>query len=72
MKNESLLKFIQGADVEWKELGEACDTLTTPSKLTKKFYQQSGKVPIIDQGETIIAGYADEIYRTVSADGLKI
>lgn len=63
-----LLDLIQGADVEWKTLGEACDTLTAPSKLTKKFYQQSGKIPIIDQGEKFIAGYADGIYKTVSAD----
>lgn len=65
---DTLLGYIQGADVEWKTLGEACDTLTAPSKLTKKFYQQSGKIPIIDQGEKFIAGYADGIYKTVSAD----
>ncbi|MFK4915441.1 restriction endonuclease subunit S [Lactococcus petauri] len=63
-----LLDLIQGADVEWKTLGEACDTLTAPSKLTKKFYKQSGKIPIIDQGEKFIAGYTDGIYKTVSAD----
>lgn len=68
MMTDTLLGYIQGADVEWKTLGEACDTLTAPSKLTKKFYQQSGKIPIIDQGEKFIAGYADGIYKTVSAD----
>ena len=55
----NILEEIQNCPVEWKELGEVVDTVTSPIKLTKKEYQVTGKIPIVDQGEQFIAGYAD-------------
>jgi putative type I restriction-modification system, specificity determinant len=55
----NILEEIQNCPVEWKELGEVTDTVTSPVKLTKKEYQVSGKIPIVDQGEQFIAGFSD-------------
>ena len=55
----NILEEIQNCYVEWKELGEVVDTVASPVKLTKKEYQVSGKIPIVDQGEQFIAGYSD-------------
>ncbi|RSJ11196.1 putative type-1 restriction enzyme specificity protein [Streptococcus intermedius] len=55
----NILEEIQNCPIEWKELGEVVDTVTSPVKLTKKEYQVTGKIPIVDQGEQFIAGYAD-------------
>lgn len=55
----NILEEIQNCYVEWKELGTVVDTVTSPTKLTKKEYQVTGKIPIVDQGEQFIAGYAD-------------
>ena len=55
----NILEEIQNCPIEWKELGEVVDTVTSPIKLTKKEYQVTGKIPIVDQGEQFIAGYAD-------------
>lgn len=55
----NILEEIQNCPVEWKELGEVVDTVTSPVKLTKKEYQVTGRIPIVDQGEQFIAGYAD-------------
>ena len=58
-KQGNILEEIQNCSVEWKELGEVVDTVTSPLKLTKKEYQVTGKIPIVDQGEQFIAGYSD-------------
>ncbi|NHJ06671.1 restriction endonuclease subunit S [Lactococcus garvieae] len=63
-----LLNLIQGTDVDWKELNDCVSIITAPSKLTKKFYQESGTIPIVDQGEKFVAGYTDGDYKTVRAD----
>ena len=55
----NILEEIQNFSVEWKELGEVVDTVTSPVKLTKKEYQVTGRIPIVDQGEQFVAGYAD-------------
>ena len=55
----NILEEIQNCPVEWKELGEVTDTVTSPVKLTKKEYQVSGEIPIVDQGEQFIAGFSD-------------
>ena len=55
----NILEEIQNCPVEWKELGEVVDTVTSPVRLTKKEYQVTGRIPIVDQGEQFIAGYAD-------------
>ena len=55
----NILEEIQNCPVEWKELGEVVDTVTSPVKLTKKEYQVTGRIPIVDQGEQFVAGYAD-------------
>lgn len=55
----NILEEIQNCPVEWKELGEVVDTVISPVKLTKKEYQVTGRIPVVDQGEQFIAGYAD-------------
>ncbi|HFU4026380.1 TPA: restriction endonuclease subunit S, partial [Streptococcus suis] len=45
--------------VEWKELGEVCDTVVSPIKLKRNEYQSNGAIAIIDQGEEFVAGYID-------------
>lgn len=55
----NILEEIQNCPVEWKELEAVVDTVTCPIKLTKKEYQVTGKIPIVDQGEQFIAGYSD-------------
>ena len=55
----NILEEIQNCLVEWKELGEVTDTVTSPVKLTKKEYKVSGEIPIVDQGEQFIAGFSD-------------
>ena len=56
----NILEEIQNCPVEWKELWEVVDTVTSPVKLTKKEYQVKGRIPIVDQGEQFIAGYTDD------------
>ena len=55
----NILEEIPNCPVEWKELGEVVDTVTSPVKLTKKEYQVTGRIPIVDQGEQFVAGYTD-------------
>ena len=46
--------------VEWKKLGEVCETITPPKKLTKENYLEKGLYPVIDQGQSEIVGYTDD------------
>ena len=46
--------------VEWKKLGEVCETITPPKKLTKENYLKKGLYPIIDQGQSNVVGYTDD------------
>ena len=61
MNNVSYLeKLLDGAEVEWKPLGEIVNIMTAPTKLKREAYQESGEIPIIDQGATFISGYTNE------------
>jgi len=53
-------KLLDGAEVEWKALGEVIKTVTSPAKIKKKDYRATGNIPIIDQGSKFIAGYTNE------------
>ncbi len=46
--------------VEWKKLGEVCETITPPKKLEKELYGVNGAFPIIDQGQKNIVGYTND------------
>lgn len=52
-------KLLDGADVEWVELGALVQTVTAPAKLKRNQYQEHGTTPIVDQGVDYIAGFAD-------------
>lgn len=56
---DDLIKEHYPNSVEWKELGEACDTVVSPIKLKRHEYRSNGEIAIIDQGEEFIAGYID-------------
>ena len=58
-KIEEMLADLCPNGVEWKELGEACDTVVSPIKLKRHEYRSNGEIAIIDQGEEFIAGYID-------------
>ncbi|HIF5584810.1 TPA: restriction endonuclease subunit S [Vibrio parahaemolyticus] len=55
-----LEKLLDGVDVEWIALREVVKTVTAPAKLKRESYRETGKTPIIDQGEKFITGYTDE------------
>ncbi|MRM96950.1 restriction endonuclease subunit S [Riemerella anatipestifer] len=61
-------KLLQGAPVEWKPLKEVVKTIIAPIKVKKEVYQKVGKIPIVDQGVDLIAGYTDEELNTVELD----
>ena len=63
-----LERLLDGEKVEWKTLGEVCDTVKATSKLKSADYCVSGKVPIIDQGAQYIAGYTDKELATIPKD----
>lgn len=58
-KIDEMLKELCPNGVEWKPLGEVCDTVTSPCKLKKSEYQKQGNIAIIDQGEEFISGHID-------------
>lgn len=62
-----LEKLLQGAEVEWKTLGEIVKTITAPTKIKKERYRQTGKIAVIDQGIEFIAGYTDEMLTPIKA-----
>jgi type I restriction enzyme, S subunit len=62
-----LEKLLNGVTVEWKPLIEVVSTITAPVKLNKNTYGEIGKIPVIDQGITFIAGYTDEDFAAVVA-----
>ena len=53
-------KLLGGVEVEWRALREVVKTVTAPAKLKRESYRETGKTPIIDQGEKFITGYTDE------------
>ncbi|EPR7089508.1 restriction endonuclease subunit S [Vibrio fluvialis] len=55
-----LEKLLDGVVVEWIALREVVKTVTAPAKLKRESYRETGKTPIIDQGEKFITGYTDE------------
>ncbi|MGV3179003.1 restriction endonuclease subunit S [Streptococcus sp. 11273D007BW] len=58
-KIEEMIADLCPNGVEWKELGEVCDTVVSPIKLKRNEYQSNGAIAIIDQGEEFVAGYID-------------
>ncbi len=58
-KIEEMIAELCPNGVEWKELGEVCDTVVSPIKLKRNEYQSNGAIAIIDQGEEFVAGYID-------------
>ena len=54
--------------MEWRKLGEVCCLVTAHYKLKRNEYKVVGSVPIIDQGESFISGYTDEILNAVPKD----
>jgi len=63
-----LEKLLDGVEVEWVALGEVVNTVTAPSKAKKTNYCETGKIPIIDQGATYIAGYLDDGFEPLDSD----
>ncbi|MBT2917657.1 restriction endonuclease subunit S [Vibrio anguillarum] len=53
-------RLLDGVEVEWIALREVVKTVTAPAKLKRESYRETGKTPIIDQGEKFITGYTDE------------
>ena len=47
-------------NAEYCSIGEVCKATSPPRKLGTKLYQQKGKYPIIDQGQSHIVGYTDD------------
>jgi len=58
--NESALPELPGGWV-WTRLGEVIEKVPlTDRKLKQTEYQEKGKIPVIDQGQTFIGGYTDK------------
>lgn len=53
-------EFQGTGDWQWAPLGENLDTVTPPKKLPTSEYKQQGKFPIIDQSQSIVAGWTDD------------
>ncbi|SJN38529.1 Type I restriction-modification system, specificity subunit S [Sphingobacterium faecium PCAi_F2.5] len=60
-----LENLLDGVSVEWIPLSEVVSTITAPVKLNKNTYGEIGKIPVIDQGVTFIAGYTDQDFAKV-------
>lgn len=61
-----LKDLLQGAELEWRKLGEVVKIISAPSKIKTKGYKKCGKIPIISQSEEFISGYTDEDYKPVN------
>lgn len=57
---EELIRELCPDGVEFKEVQEVVRTVSPKGKLKSNNYLESGKYPIIDQGQAFIAGYTDE------------
>ena len=69
MTNPTFLeKLLDGAEVEWKPLGEVVSIINPPTKVKKEIYHTVGKFPIIDQGASFIAGYTDKNIKCLPID----
>ena len=64
MKRNFMENLLDGVEVEWVPLNKVVKTVTAPTKVKKEIYREKGKIPIIDQGITFIAGYTDEDVET--------
>ena len=64
---KNLMALVQNMTVEWKPLNDIVTTIAAPTKLKKEMYNISGIIPIIDQGEKFIAGYASREFKAVPA-----
>lgn len=59
-KIEQLIQELCPGGVIYSKLGEVCRTKTPPAKLKTSDYQDIGLYPIIDQGQSVYAGYTDD------------
>ncbi|MEC8067355.1 MAG: restriction endonuclease subunit S [Pseudomonadota bacterium] len=66
--NHFLEQLLGGAEVEWLPLGGIVNTVTAPAKLKKESYQETGSMPIIDQGASFITGYTDIEIKALPVD----
>lgn len=55
-----LERLLGNSTVEWIPLDQLIEVITPPSKLKKESYNNTGDIPIIDQGMDFIAGYTDK------------
>jgi len=72
-KIEKLIDKLCPDGVAFKEIQELLkdkiiSTISPPKKLTKKYYKNDGKFPIIDQGQNFIVGYTDDENAVVKKD----
>ena len=58
-KIDELIKEICTEGVEFKLVGEIVNVISAPKKLNKTEYLDSGKIPIIDQGQKFIVAYTN-------------
>lgn len=63
-----LKKLLDGASMEWVPLGQLVDTVTAPSKAQRSQYLEVGEIPIVDQGVSFVAGFADDGFEPVKCD----
>ena len=66
-EEEGTTKDTKSTKVEWKRLGDLVNTVTAPSKAKKADYCETGKIPIIDQGASYLAGYINEGFEPVAS-----
>lgn len=68
MNSDFMDTLLDSVEVEWVPLNKVVKTVTAPTKVKKEIYREKGKIPIIDQGITFIAGYTDEDLEPVNED----
>ena len=66
-RNE-LLTFPEDGVVRWVPMGELFRIVATPKGVPRGKYKPSGELPIVDQGQELVAGYTDDLSKRVSLD----
>mgnify|MGYP001390569307 CR=1 FL=1 len=59
-KLDELIAELCPDGVEYIPLGEVLKNNNAPNSISKKYYKESGDIPIIDQSQVYIAGYTDD------------
>ena len=60
-KLDDLIAELCPDGVEYKELGEVLKNNNAKNNISKKDYKDVGSIPIIDQSQSYISGYTDDI-----------